>query len=218
MHTRLKYSKTIGSLVFLFLALSLGSCADSTGDTPTTMTQDQLIERGKYLVEASDCNGCHSPAKLTARGFEIDSSLILAGYPENAPLPHFDTAAIRTGEDMHSVYGAFVGPWGVSFPANLTPDDATGLGGWDASIFIRTIRLGKYHGVINGRDLLPPMPWGSFRHFSDQDLTAMFTYLQSIPPVHNRVPDPIPFDFINHQKWPRTVASIFSENAAKKGD
>jgi hypothetical protein len=35
------------------------------------------------------------------------------------------------------------------------------------------------------------MPWDSFRNFSDEDLKAMYAYLRTIPPVHNRVPDPV---------------------------
>jgi hypothetical protein len=52
---------------------------------------------------------------------------------------------------------AFVGPWGISYTANLTPDSATGIGAWSEAAFINTIRSGKHLG--NGRDILPPMPW-----------------------------------------------------------
>jgi hypothetical protein len=31
-----------------------------------------------------------------------------------------------------------------------------------------------------------------YKHFTDADLEAIFTYLQSIPPIRNRVPDPLP--------------------------
>jgi hypothetical protein len=36
------------------------------------------------------------------------------------------------------------------------------------------------------------MPIPMYKHFSDQDLEAIFAYLQSIPPVKNRVPEPLP--------------------------
>ena len=39
---------------------------------------------------------------------------------------------------------------------------------------------------------LPPMPWPMIRHLTDDDLTAVFAYLQSIPAVHNKVPEPQP--------------------------
>jgi hypothetical protein len=78
----------------------------------------------------------------------------------------------------------------VSFPRNLTPDQATGLGSWTEEMFIKTLRLGKHQG--EGRDLLPPMPWQSIGQFNDDDLKAIWAYLQSIPPIDNAVPDPIP--------------------------
>ena len=30
-----------------------------------------------------------------------------------------------------------------------------------------------------------------YRNATDEDLRAVFAYLQSIPPIHNRVPQPI---------------------------
>ena len=84
---------------------------------------------------------------------------------------------------------AFSGPWGVSFTANLTPDPDTGLGKWTRS-FIDTIRTGRHLG--RGRAILPPMPIMVYRNFTDQDLSAIFAYLRSIPAIRNRVPEPRP--------------------------
>ena len=84
---------------------------------------------------------------------------------------------------------AFAGPWGTSFTANLTPDDETGLGKWTAETFIATLRTGRHEG--KGRPLLPPMPWPMIRTLTDEDLRAVFAYLQSLPPIRNRVPAPV---------------------------
>jgi mono/diheme cytochrome c family protein len=35
------------------------------------------------------------------------------------------------------------------------------------------------------------MPYFSVRELNDEDLSAVFAYLRSLPPVHNRVPAPI---------------------------
>jgi hypothetical protein len=35
------------------------------------------------------------------------------------------------------------------------------------------------------------MPWPWFGQASDEDLRAIFAYLQSLPPIKNRVPQPI---------------------------
>jgi hypothetical protein len=89
-----------------------------------------------------------------------------------------------------TTFTAWSGPWGVSFTANLTPDPETGLGRWTLQNFKDTIRTGRHLG--RGRPILPPMPIPMYKHFSDQDLEAIFAYLQSIPPVKNRVPEPLP--------------------------
>lgn len=86
--------------------------------------------------------------------------------------------------------GAWAGPWGVSFTANLTPDQNTGLGVWTEDVFIAALRSGKHMGT--GRPILPPMPWMWISKMTDDDLKAVFAYLRTIKPITNHVPDPIP--------------------------
>jgi hypothetical protein len=84
--------------------------------------------------------------------------------------------------------GAWVGPWGISYASNLTPDKATGIGTLTEEMFVKCLREGKYMGV--GRPLLPPMPWQVYGMKTDQDLKAIYAYLMSVKPIHNEVPQP----------------------------
>jgi hypothetical protein len=77
----------------------------------------------------------------------------------------------------------------VSYAINLTPDPDTGLGSWTEQMFVGALKSGKHMGV--SRPILPPMPWQAFRNFSEEDLKAMFAYLRTVPPIKNRVPDPV---------------------------
>jgi hypothetical protein len=43
-----------------------------------------------------------------------------------------------------------------------------------------------------GRPIQPPMPWPFYKELSDADLEAIFAYLQSLPPIRNKVPEPLP--------------------------
>jgi hypothetical protein len=56
-------------------------------------------------------------------------------------------------------------------------------------MFLGAIRTGRHMGV--SRPILPPMPWPAFRNLTDDDLKAVFADLRSIPPIHNRVPEPV---------------------------
>ena len=78
---------------------------------------------------------------------------------------------------------------GVSYSANLTPDPETGLGKWTRRDFVDTIRTGRRMG--RGRKVLPPMPISAYKNFNDEDLEAIFAYLQSVPAVQNRVPEQV---------------------------
>jgi hypothetical protein len=85
---------------------------------------------------------------------------------------------------------AWAGPWGVSYCANLTPDPETGIGSWTEETFLRAVRTGRHMGT--GRPILPPMPVEPLSHLDDGDLKAVFAYLKSLPPIRNRVPEPLP--------------------------
>lgn len=143
---------------------------------------------GEHLVTISGCNDCHTPKLMTARGPVLDSSLLLSGHPAQMSPPDVDRKEMeRKGLSVTNTLTSWVGPWGISFAANLTPDE-TGIGNWTESNFIRALREGKFKGLENGRPLLPPMPWAMYQKMSDDEIKAVFAYLKSIKPVKNAVP------------------------------
>ena len=151
-------------------------------------TEDK-VARGKYLVTTSGCNDCHTPWVMGKKGPEPDMSRMLSGHPEGMALPPAPPPAGPWIVSAAATNTAWAGPWGVSFTANLTPDPETGLGKWTQANFTQTIRTGRHMG--RGRAILPPMPIPMYKHFTDVDLEAIFTYLKSIPAVKNRVPEPL---------------------------
>jgi len=153
-------------------------------------TQEQLIERGKYLVNTSACHDCHSPKIMTPHGPEPDPERLLSGHPSSSPIPEVNTSAVKDWILFNHDLTAIVGPWGASFAANLTSDE-TGTGNWTEEQFFTAIRKGKYKGLEGSRDLLPPMPWPVYRNMTDNDLRAIFAYLKTTKPVRNIVPAPI---------------------------
>ncbi|HET6348700.1 MAG TPA: hypothetical protein VFH88_06410 [Candidatus Krumholzibacteria bacterium] len=163
------------------------SAAMAAGDT----SAPDLIARGKLLVSFGGCGDCHTPKNMTPQGPVPDMTRALSGHPAGQPMPPVDKQALTPGYWvlMAPDLQAFVGPWGVSYPANLTPDDQTGLGLWTEDIFVKTVRTGKHMGT--GRPLLPPMFVQNLQTLSDDDLRAIFAYLKSLPPIKNQVPAPV---------------------------
>jgi hypothetical protein len=149
------------------------------------------VERGRYLVGAMMCNDCHTPLAMTANGPAPDMSRMLSGHPQDKLMPAAPTLPEGPWNTVVAdTLTAWSGPWGVSYTKNLTPDRETGLGEWTEEEFVATIRGGRHRG--RGRQLLPPMPWQMIGTLTDADLSAMWAYLQSIPAVSNRVPEPLP--------------------------
>jgi mono/diheme cytochrome c family protein len=148
------------------------------------------VERGKYIVSTAGCNDCHTPWKMGPNGPEPDMTRMLSGHPEsektaNKP-PKLDGPWMAAASQT---FTAWAGPWGISYTANLTPDQNTGLGIWTEDMFIKAIREGKH--MATSRPILPPMPWAVYRNLTDDDLKAVFAYLKTIPAIHNQVPDAI---------------------------
>jgi hypothetical protein len=147
------------------------------------------VARGQYLVTAMACNDCHTPWVMGPEGPHPDATRLLSGHPEEMAMPAPPTPAGPWTWSGAATNTAFAGPWGVSFAANLTPDPS-GLAAWDKATFVAALRSGKHFG--QSRPILPPMPWPSYSKLTDEDLGAIFAYLQSIPPIANHVPDPVP--------------------------
>jgi len=179
------------SVACLITLLGISGCMFRAREDASelTLSNEEMIRRGQHLVTVGACHDCHSPKIMTPEGPVPDPERLLSGHPENEKLP-----PIPSGSQDWILFNmgltGFVGPWGVSYAANLTPDD-TGTGSWSFEQFKTAIRKGKYKGLEGSRNLLPPMPWEMYRHFSDDELKAIFAYLQSIKPVHNLVPAPI---------------------------
>ena len=163
----------------------------STSSEP--VTNDSLIARGSYLVNAIGCDDCHSPKHMGPGEPEIIQDLRLSGFPRNGHLPPVDTTEIKKGWMMFAPdLTAAVGPWGASFAGNLTNHE-TGIANWTEENFIRALRKGKLKGMESSRNLLPPMPWFVYKNMTDEDLKSIFAYLKTTKPVDNVVPAPIPF-------------------------
>jgi len=161
---------------------------DSTGMVFKFNGYESQAKWGEHLVTLGGCNDCHTPKKMGPQGPEDDSSLSLSGHPAQMPPPDIDRKMVEAKHfGVTTTQTVWVGPWGISYAANLT-SDSTGIGNWKEEQFIKCIREGKWMGLDNTRPLLPPMPWRNMRLMTDDELKAIFAYLKSTKPVHNNIP------------------------------
>jgi mono/diheme cytochrome c family protein len=121
------------------------------------------VERGKYLVTFGGCNDCHTPGYFLGKP---DMKRYLGGSDVAFEIPGV---------------GAFVG-------RNITPDKETGIGTWTKAQIVTALTAGKRP---DGRTLAPIMPWHALAHLTKRDANAIAAYLQTIPAVSHKVPDPI---------------------------
>jgi len=118
------------------------------------------LRNGETIYRVGSCHGCH----YAAPG---------------------DTAGTR---DAPVGSAPFATPVGTFYPGNLTPDRATGLGGWTAAQFVDAMARGL---APDGSHYFPAFPYTSFRAVHVADLLDLWAYLQSLEPVASppRAPD-----------------------------
>jgi hypothetical protein len=186
---------------FLLLACNSGQTGqDKSSPARDTISANQYggfpsqVAWGQHLVSIGGCNDCHTPKIMTNMGPVLDTAMYLAGHPANVPPPQINRTEIESkGLIVTNDLSVWIGPWGISYAANLTPD-ATGTGSWSEAQFLSVFRGGKAKGIEGNRSLLPPMNFvaeGLNHTASDEELKAVFAYLKSVKPVNNLVPAPV---------------------------
>lgn len=125
--------------------------------------QNDKIKKGEYVATMGACKECHTVADA-----------------QGNILPDMMFAGNRT----------FEMPWGVVRSANLTPHE-TGLGNWTEEMFINRFKLhtdSSYVApTVQEGDYQTIMPWLMYARMTEEDLSAIFAYLQSLEPIDNTV-------------------------------
>jgi mono/diheme cytochrome c family protein len=71
-------------------------------------------------------------------------------------------------------------PFGTFYSPNITSDKQDGIGAWSEAEFRRALREGKGR---HGEYLFPVFPYPSFSGLSDDDIAALYAYLEAQPAV-----------------------------------
>jgi mono/diheme cytochrome c family protein len=106
------------------------------------------------------------------------------GHCVNCHTANVEVDSIRAGA-MPLLAGGhlFALPLGNIYSANLTPDVRTGIGRYTDAQIARVLR---YSVMPDGR---ATMPFMQFHNLSDEDLTAVISFLRSQKPVRRAVPE-----------------------------
>ena len=89
------------------------------------------------------------------------------------------TDADRNGEFLAGGR-ALETPFGKFYSPNISSDKTHGIGDWSAEEFVRAMREGV---GPEGQDYYPVFPYPTYTRISDDDLMALYAYLQQTPPV-----------------------------------
>jgi mono/diheme cytochrome c family protein len=129
-----------------------------SGDVPVAVKRDTSVLYGQYLANnVANCRGCHTNRDLMTGAFTGED--FAGGF------------TMETATDSGTYY--------ITTP-NLTPDQTGRIREWTQEQFINRFRMGR---------LIPQthMPWGPFSRMSDDELKAIYNFLQTVKPVHNEV-------------------------------
>ena len=126
--------------------------------------RSDALAYGEYVAKLAGCTWCHTPLNASQ---QVDTDRLLAGGHE-------------------FVMGEY-----VVRASNISSDKDTGIGSWTLEKFIAGFR--RYQSA-EGR-MIPMaeggyntlMPWTMYANMTDEDLDAIFTFLQASEPMTNSV-------------------------------
>jgi len=129
----------------------------------------EQVQRGKYLAELLACGTCHTDGALVGRP---DYERLYGG--SRIGIAYSDPLLVKSPA--------------VVYPANITPDNRTGIGRWSDAELVRIIRTGVDN---HGRRQMSIMPWPGYSRLLEEDAYAIAAFLRSIKPVSHAVPAPV---------------------------
>ncbi|MHA4809709.1 cytochrome c [Flavitalea flava] len=162
--------KKIAKWTFLILLLLV------TGLTITVLGRQNLKYEAPYptLVTSSD-------SAIIARGRHLVYS---SAHCIDCHSTLNSDSLIHLGQEVPLTGGiAFRIPVGTIYSKNITPDKETGIGNYSDAEIARSLRYGVHPDGTVVFDFMP------FHNTSDEDLTAILSYLRSQKSVTNIVPD-----------------------------
>ncbi|MBM3415965.1 MAG: cytochrome c [Bacteroidetes bacterium] len=139
----------------------MGSLPDGNLDNNTMPDPSDKVQYGAYLVNAAVCSECHTP--MGPQGPDR-SKVFAGGFVFETPM--FKVAV-----------------------SNITPDTATGIGGWTEEMFLSKFKNNSSDEVVNkypGR-ANTIMPWNMYGKMKEDDLKAIYAYLRTVKPIRNKV-------------------------------
>jgi mono/diheme cytochrome c family protein len=133
------------------------------GSVAPTDRVDQT-KYGEYLATIGGCGACHTPLE---KGQPVAAMALAGGQV-------FKTSA------------------GTVLSANITPDLETGIGKWADEFFQKKFYDYREYAASGPPPLPGPqaftlMPWLAMSQLQSDDLSAIYTWLRTVKPVHNYV-------------------------------
>jgi mono/diheme cytochrome c family protein len=185
-------SLAIAAICFCSCSENKSAVEPATPEVPDYGGYETQVAWGEHLVTIGGCHDCHTPKLMTPQGPADDSSRMLSGHPADMPPPDVDRKQMESkGLVVTATFTAWVGPWGITYSANLTPHE-TGTGNWTEDQFIYAIKNNVSKGLPGARPLLPPMAMMLVKLMTEDELKAIFAYLRTIKPIENASVQPTP--------------------------
>lgn len=145
------------------------------GITVTVMARQNLKYKAPYPNIRSSTDSA-----VIARGKHL---IFSSAHCINCHNSHNPDSLILAGQDVSLSGGVeFALPVGKIYSRNITPDNETGIGKFTDGEIARALRYGVHPDGTVVYDFMP------FHNTSDEDLTAIISYLRAQSPVRNEVP------------------------------
>jgi mono/diheme cytochrome c family protein len=145
------------------------------------------------VAAATITSGAMAQSAVERGGYLVNTIMTCA----NCHSPKGPPAAVA-GKDFSGGLRFDEPPFDVTAP-NITPDKDTGIGNWTDAQIKTLLLTGKNPHGIQAAEV---MPTAFYPILTPGDLDGIVAYLRSLPPVKNKVPDPVYKIALPHHVFP----------------
>jgi len=122
------------------------------------------VALGKYLVNVASCYDCHTP-------------MVKGRYDHSRPMAGGNEYLLIDGSKVRS--------------ANISPHKGSGIGGWSEEMFVKRFKMYADSSFVPAEvspgDFNTEMPWNEYARMSEEEIRAIWAYLQTVEPIDNKV-------------------------------
>ncbi len=156
------------SILFtILLFLVVAGCRSNDDQDEEMQTEDSTALNDTTITLTSNIQ--ETPHVVASNPIEAGRYLVIVGQCNDCHTEGYEMGNVLEEDWLTGSSIGWQGPWGTTYPSNLR----LRVNEWSEDQWVETLKT---------REGLPPMPWINLNKYSEQDMRAIYKYIESLGP------------------------------------